>query len=357
MSGNSAQANNTPAAADSASLDGALPQVALRVVCVPADSAADEVSAAMLAQAARAHQFQAEAISSKFLLGEIRSTIAEMKPDWVWICAVNPTGVSRCRHLCMELRKQIPDLRISIGIWHPQEHVVAALDGLKQAGAESVATVFGDALLRMEALRASFSDSFVAAPMPDNEAERLAALVALGIANQGRDELFDRTTAELTKIFEVPIALVSIVDSGWQHFASQCGLPTDLAEEGRTARDVSVCGHVVAANRPFVIEDLARDRRFAGNPLLRQRNLRFYAGVPLRTSSGLAVGSLCILDTRPRTISEREIRLMQMIAEGLMGDSKRAPQRRARQHPISSLLIDTPKITPVGKLLRMTKAA
>ena len=59
--------------------------------------------------------------------------------------------------------------------------------------------------------------------------ERLDALVALGSLNQGRDELLDRTTAELTKIFEVPIALVSIVDSGWQNFASQCGLPTDLA--------------------------------------------------------------------------------------------------------------------------------
>ena len=328
---NAAQQSST--ADNPNSLDGRLPQVALRIVCVPAESAADEVSAAMLAQAARAHQFHAEAISSKFHLGEIRSSIAEMKPDWVWICAVNPTGVSRCRHLCMELRKQDSDLRISIGIWHPQEHITGALDGLKQAGAESVSTVFGEALLRMEALRASFTDSFVAAPVPDNEAERLAALVALGLANQGRDELFDRTTAELTKIFEVPIALVSIVDSGWQHFASQCGLPSDLAEEGRTARDVSVCGHVVAANRPFVIEDLARDPRFAGNPLLRQRNLRFYAGVPLRTNGGLAVGSLCILDTRPRTMSDREIRLMQMIAEGLMLEIEARASERTEATP------------------------
>ena len=157
--------------------------------------------------------------------------------------------------------------------------------------------------------------------------------MALGLLNQGRSELFDRTTTELTKIFDVPIALVSIVDADWQHFASQCGLPTDLAAEARTSRDVSVCGHVVAANRPLIIEDLARDRRFAGNPLLRQRNLRFYAGVPLRTSVGMPIGSLCILDTRPRTISEREIRLMQMIAEGLMVEIEARASERTEATP------------------------
>lgn len=305
---------STPAEA----LDSSLPAVSLRIVCISADRAVDEVAAAMLAQVARAHGLEAEATSSKHLAGEVRAWVDEKNPDWVWICAVNPRGVSRCRQLCTELRKQIPDLRISVGIWHAEEHVLSALDGLKQSGAESVSIVFGEALLRMEALRTSFGDSFTSAPIPDNEAERLNALVDLGLLNQGRDELFDRTTAELTRIFEVPIALVSLIDSGWQHFASQCGLPGDLASDGRTSRDVSVCGHVVAANRPLIIEDLARDRRFAGNPLLRERKLRFYAGVPLRTSGGMPIGSLCILDTRPRTITEREVRLMQMIAEGLM---------------------------------------
>ena len=307
-----------PTPVGAAALDASLPAISFRIVCIPADRAVDEVAAAMLAQVARAHGFEAEATSSKHLAGEVRALVDAKDPDWVWICAVNPRGVSRCRHLCIELRKQIPDLRISIGIWHAEEHILSALDGLKQSGAESVSTVFGEALLRMEALRSSFGDSFTSAPIPDNEADRLNALVDLGLLNQGRDELFDRTTAELTRIFEVPIALVSLIDSGWQYFASQCGLPSDLASDGRTSRDVSVCGHVVAANRPLIIEDLARDRRFAGNPLLRERKLRFYAGVPLRTSGGMPIGSLCILDTRPRTITEREIRLMQMIAEGLM---------------------------------------
>ena len=298
--------------------DEMLPAVSLRIVAIPAETLADEIAAAMLAQAARSHHFEAEAISSRLHLDEIRTLIDEKKPDYVWLCAVNPRGVSRSRYLCVQLRKRVPDLRISVGVWYPQDHLTGVLEDLKQSGAESVATVFSDALVRMEALRSSFEDSFTRAPLPNNEADRLNALVGLGLLNQGRSELFDRTTTELTKIFDVPIALVSIIDADWQHFASQCGLPTDLATEARTSRDVSVCGHVVAANRPFVIEDLARDRRFAGNPLLRKQRLRFYAGVPLRTSAGQAIGSLCILDTRPRTISEREVRLMQMIAEGLM---------------------------------------
>ena len=75
-----------------------------------------------------------------------------------------------------------------------------------------------------------------------------------------------------------------------------------------------MCGHVIANDELLVVEDLARDRRFANNPLLKERGLRFYAGAPLR-SNNLPIGSLCILDIKPRRLSEREKRLLEVIAE------------------------------------------
>jgi GAF domain-containing protein len=77
---------------------------------------------------------------------------------------------------------------------------------------------------------------------------------------------------------------------------------------------------VVAGNAPLVIEDTARDPRFAHNPFLRKHGLRFYAGVPLRTRSEHVIGTLCVMDLKPRTLSPRELKLMQVIADELMTD-------------------------------------
>ncbi|HEV2096689.1 MAG TPA: GAF domain-containing protein, partial [Chthoniobacterales bacterium] len=115
---------------------------------------------------------------------------------------------------------------------------------------------------------------------------------------------------------------INFIDRDHQWFKSQVGLPDELAQTQRMPRELSVCGHVVARNDALVVEDLARDRRFANNPLLKERGLRFYAGVPLR-SNGLPIGSLCILDTKPRRMTEHEKRLLQIIAEDVMEEIER----------------------------------
>jgi GAF domain-containing protein len=91
---------------------------------------------------------------------------------------------------------------------------------------------------------------------------------------------------------------------------------------GRTSRELSVCGHVVANDELLVVEDLSCDRKFANNPLLGERGLHFYAGVPLR-SNNLPIGSLCILDIKPRRMTDREKRLLQIIGEDVMEEIKR----------------------------------
>jgi GAF domain-containing protein len=126
----------------------------------------------------------------------------------------------------------------------------------------------------------------------------------------------------LARVFEVPIALITLIDRDHQWFKSQVGLPEEIAEAQQTSRELSVCGHVIASDELLVVEDLARDRRFANNPLLKERGLRFYAGVPLR-SNNLPIGSLCILDIKPRRMNEREKRLLEVIAEDVMEEIQR----------------------------------
>lgn len=136
--------------------------------------------------------------------------------------------------------------------------------------------------------------------LPHNEQERLSTLKSLTIFDSAPDERFDRLTRIAIKLFDVPVALVSIVDKNRQWFKSCQGL--DITE---TPRDLSFCGHAILGDGAFVVEDTHEDDRFVDNPLLiGQKHIRFYAGYPIRYLDGSKLGTLCIKDVEPRHFSE-----------------------------------------------------
>ena len=146
----------------------------------------------------------------------------------------------------------------------------------------------------------------------------MAEVDRLKLTSKNRDAFLDQLTKKIAHVFDVPIALVNVIDRDQQLFKSQYGLPEDMSRAGGTTRELSVCGHVVANDEALVVEDLARDRRFANNPLLKAHGLRFYAGAPLRSKNGLVVGSLCVLDTKTRRFGDHEKRLLQIFADEAM---------------------------------------
>ncbi|MES2741737.1 MAG: GAF domain-containing protein [Pseudomonadota bacterium] len=144
------------------------------------------------------------------------------------------------------------------------------------------------------------------APIPANEAERLAALRALLILDTPPEERFNKIVQFAIDEFEVPIALVSLVDSERQWFKAQIGLAVC-----ETARDVSFCAHAILQSDIMLVPDTALDPRFADNPLVGGSPwVRFYAGAPLALTPGVAMGTLCILDTRPRQLDAIELALL-----------------------------------------------
>lgn len=151
--------------------------------------------------------------------------------------------------------------------------------------------------------------------LPENELERLNALKELRLSSTDGTQL-DALAAKVAAAFDVPIALVSLVEADEQCWAGAAGLPPDA--ERKTARDVSICAHVVAGDGIVVVEDVSRDPRFASNRLLLEKGVRFYAGAPLRTASGLVLGSLCVVDSKLRKFSKKEQKLLQVIADELM---------------------------------------
>lgn len=131
--------------------------------------------------------------------------------------------------------------------------------------------------------------------MVPDEIRRLAALGEYGIQDALAEPGFDRLVQLAANVFEVPIALISLVQSHRQLFAARVGL--DVCE---TARDVSFCAHAIKSDGVMVVPDAREDARFRDNPLVTgEPHIRFYAGMPLRSPSGEKIGTLCIIDRKP----------------------------------------------------------
>ncbi|MGL4355158.1 MAG: diguanylate cyclase domain-containing protein [Aeromonas popoffii] len=148
------------------------------------------------------------------------------------------------------------------------------------------------------------------APIPPDEALRLDALRRLSLLDTEAEERFDRLTRMARRVFDVPIALVSLVDEERQWFKSCIGLAVS-----ETARDISFCGHAIMGNETFIVPNASLDPRFADNPLVvGGPGIRFYAGQPLWIANGCKLGTLCIIDTVPRVLSDEDVGLLKDLA-------------------------------------------
>ncbi|MGI8889258.1 MAG: AI-2E family transporter [Chthoniobacterales bacterium] len=318
-----------------------------RVLCLPARAQRDEIAGQMLTQLLRQQGFEAENAPAELGSDALVELAGKTEPEAICISVVAPSTSIQARFLTAKLRKQLPHVKILVGFWGATEKLADTALRLRNSGADEVVTSLANAVVQLAKFAVPIEDDMEEAPIAEDEEARLAELLSLNLLEPSPDKVFDRATAKLAKIFQVPIVLVTFIDRDRQWFKSQVGLPEDLARERSTPRSVSVCGHVVSKNNILVVEDLARDRRFANNPLLKSRGLRFYAGVPLRGPSGRAIGSLCLLDTKPRKMSEHDRRLLEVFADDLSDEIKsRAPEKLATPAPVEATTSEAVSAVP-----------
>ncbi|MBT0587830.1 sensor histidine kinase [Alteromonas oceanisediminis] len=146
--------------------------------------------------------------------------------------------------------------------------------------------------------------------LPDNESQRLKALVSYQIMDTDPDPVFDDITAMIAELCETSIALVSLIDDCRQWFKSAFGLSAT-----ETSKDIAFCAHAIHQNDIFEVTDTLKDERFHDNPLVTDEpNIRFYAGMPLVDEQGFALGTLCVIDTQPKQLSVRQRRYLAVLA-------------------------------------------
>jgi len=177
------------------------------------------------------------------------------------------------------------------------------------------------------------------APQHPQEAARLASLRAHHILDTGSDQAFDDITALAAEICGVPIALVSLLDTDRQWFKSKVGLDIE-----QTPRDISFCGHAICADGTFIVEDAANDSRFHDNPVVTGGpRIRFYAGAKVHDSAGLPMGTLCIIDDRPRKFGDEQRRQLERLA--------RQASRQLMMHKLLSDMVETARRDELTGLL------
>ena len=160
-----------------------------------------------------------------------------------------------------------------------------------------------------------------------NDEARLASLHALNVLDTPTETEFDQLVHLAAEICGTPISLVSLVDDHRQWFKASVGM--DVRE---TPRDISFCAHAIQQPELFVVENAIEDRRFSDNPLVTgDPSIRFYAGMPLETPSGHKIGTLCVIDTVPRTLRKSQETALKVLASQVQARMDLRLKHRALQ--------------------------
>ena len=149
---------------------------------------------------------------------------------------------------------------------------------------------------------------------PNNERERLRVLRNYDILDSGKEADFDQIVELASFIAGTPISTITLIDEHRQWFKSRIGL-----DDPETPREVSFCAHAILKNEILIIYDASRDERFSDNPYVTGKpDIRFYAGMPLTTGEGYSLGTLCVIDSVPRTLTKEQIKALGILRDQVL---------------------------------------
>ncbi len=292
------------------------------VVCLGARWEVDGLAARMLTHALSLEGYAAET-------GPIGPAgVADLDTNVTIVClsSFSPQSAAQLRLLANRVRRRVSHARILAAAWNlPADIVVARPQTAMDAEARSIQEVVQHLDVQTHG---ALEDGAVPAPIRADDDERTSALRASGVLDPALTAAYHDAAVQAANVFDVDYAQISWVDRDEVHTpgtlvpSKEANGPADSVPRTHT-----VCSYVVHDNAPVVVEDIARDPRFANNPRLATDGIRFYAGVPLRDAQGRAFGSFCILDKAPRVLAPNELEVLETIAADIMEHLPRDSER------------------------------
>ena len=307
------------------------PQARLEALCIGGRWTVDALGAGMAAHALALDGVAAAAapVAASTVTAELIASLGADGAKVFVLSYFSPQPQTHAQYFCRRLKRRWPDAKVVLALWNVEPAQLVALP-LAEWGADacvsSVHALVAEVATRLDRLDAQ---GWTPAPIGAEDAERVRALRDSGVLDASLRGSFDNAARRAADIFDVPLAMITLLDEQWQYThgdSAKAGRPEQGAPERGVARSASLCGHVVAGGAAMVVPDVQRDPRFAGNPALNEHAIRFYAGAPLRDAEGHVLGTLCLLDTRPRTMSARDAKLLESLADEVMVPLRNRPK-------------------------------
>jgi predicted PurR-regulated permease PerM/GAF domain-containing protein len=288
------------------------------VLCLAGRTELDRAAAEMMAQVLEERSIGARVLPPIAVSQGALGQLDLQGVDVVCLSYLHPQPQVYARYICRRLRRRAPHMKLVVCCWNLAPGTGQTEDLKKQMAADAVFASLETCIEQVDAWVCRPTSPSEAPPtLPDTEQAQLAALHDLGLASaKGRQ--FDEVSGKIAQTFDAPIALVSFVNEVHRPQPDAAGLTRESEVTQQISHQESLDAHVIAANEALVSEDVTKDPRFADDPLVLEKGIRFYAGAPLRTSTGLAIGALCIIDTQPREFSESDCQRLQEMADELM---------------------------------------
>lgn len=299
------------------------PQAPLEALCIGSRWTVDTLGAGMAAHALALDGVAASAApaAAGAVTADLIASLGSEGAKVFVLSYFSPQPQEHAQYFARRLKRRWPDSKVILALWNVEGAELAALpiaDWGVDAAVGSINAMVTEVCARLEREGAV---GWSPAQYGADDAQRVRALRDSGILDASLRGTFDSAARRAADIFDVPVAMVTLIDEQWQYTHG------DSAKAGRVGigepergpeRGASMCGHVVADGAALVVPDVQRDPRFAANPVLIENGIRFYAGAPLRDSEGHILGTLCLLDTQPRTMSLRDAKLLESLADEVM---------------------------------------
>jgi predicted PurR-regulated permease PerM len=311
-------------------LPGPRPPHAL-ILGLPARDEADEVVALMLAHLLRTRGFSVEVGQATETPREHADRLRSGSVALVFVSALPPAAISAARQTCRRLKDQCGSIDILVGIWSREANVSDLRGRLRGAGPCDVVNRLGDAAVQIERRLSGLSPAEPSHP-PAQPATTDSTVAPLNWRHIRPEDLLDTVARELAQTFDVPISLVSIIDLDSSFWKSHLRAPSDLVKTLEAAGESSPAVIIGSDRGLLLVEDVAKDRRLSENSFLAGRGIGFYAEASLRTHDGHVVGGLCVVDTKPRSVTDFEKEMLRLRAHEVMEALQSLPEPAGGLH-------------------------